>query len=1144
VLAEGLVRAGVGSRVVAGIQGRDRVGAVIEILAGVAGTQKTAWLLDEYRAALRRGRETLQPGRTLWICPTDRARRYLRSHLLGTELSACFAPNLFTFERFAERILEFSTQRISPLSPAMQRILLRRLVDAERRRGGLKYFSPIAHTSGFLDLVLSLISELKRDETWPEEFEAACKARGVRPSDRELARLYTAYQNELLRHSWYDAQGRFWSAREQLERGEWGPFDSFELVVIDGFTDFTYTQYEILSLLSRRAERMLITLPLETPLVRRDLFAKTESALERLKRLNDGAVKVTSMDGETPATQAAESRPAGFRQIATQLFANPRSIPLSSEADGLELIAAAGPLGEVRSIAARIKSLLLGGVSADDIIVAFRSPDDYADLVEEVFTAAGIPYSADGGRPLGRSPLVRTLLSALQLEIEDWPFERLLAVLRSSLMRPRWREWSAGSRRMVARELRRLKLHLGRETILSTLEREATRGDGSEPTADITETSNPAADSASSPAASALGLLKQLSHTLARVRQPASFGSWAEIVVSLARELGIAPGPKRSADDDDPHIAEERRVWETFEGLLFSAAQTVEQLEESPATLTLSDFYRELADLVYSQVTNIPTPPGPRVQVLDAAQVRSLKMPYLFLGGLTESSFPRRQGEDCVYGETERRELNEHGLALGHHASRTQEEMLLFYGVVTSPQKLLVLSYPAMTTNGQPLSPSPYLTALVELFEPDALPVQREESLDPVPAVEAVQNVADLRVIATAEALAGRPQLFRTLAGREEGVAAARGVIAAGEMAVARFHTRGFTSYEGIMRHPANRAALAERFSPEREFSATQLEAYAQCPFRFWVSRVLDVQPLEPPEIATDFRRRGILVHEILAELHQELRDVLDVSMLGDAADDSSRQVVDRFHHLLRQKLERIVPASELQKALLAVEQRLLSRWGTAYAEQWLEYNTQNREKAGVTLAPSLFEIIFGTPAKDDPTPPEKIYRPLVLGNGENETRINGRIDRIDVGETEGATLFNIIDYKTGKPPKFSLDDIRSGRTLQLVLYALAVERLEIVGPAAKPFQPGYWSIQETGFSACLKSSSKKTCQNLDDPDWDAACQSLEELVPRLAAAIRGGAFPVYNQQETCTGYCDYKTACRVNQIRPLEEALDKRWQV
>src|SRR5262249_47246249 len=152
------------------------------------------------------------------------------------------------------------------LTPAMHRILLRRIVAELGRQKRLPHFEKISGTSGFLDLVSAFIAQLKRSQTWPEQFAAACERRGTRPRDRELGLIYARYQAALVAGGLYDAEGRYWSAREALAAGHWGRFADLSFVVVDGFSDFTEAQQRILDLLAQKVDRFLISLLAEAPL--------------------------------------------------------------------------------------------------------------------------------------------------------------------------------------------------------------------------------------------------------------------------------------------------------------------------------------------------------------------------------------------------------------------------------------------------------------------------------------------------------------------------------------------------------------------------------------------------------------------------------------------------------------------------------------------------------------------------------------------------------------------------------------------------------------------------------------------------------------------------------------------------------------
>ncbi|MCA9040988.1 MAG: AAA family ATPase, partial [Planctomycetaceae bacterium] len=420
--------------------------AEIEIVTGIAGAGKTAQLQAEYRAALLQAERNRRVPQVLWITPTLRSRELVRQQLFAdSNLKGCFAPNILTFDQFAEQILRHSSEPVRFLSDTAKRLVVRTLINQQQEQNQLIHFRSIAHTEGYLELACQFISELKRDEIWPERFLETChQYLQSRRKDCELGELYLAYQNFLQNPSGtqiklYDAEGRFWSARDALDRGEFGPFSALDLVVVDGFTDFTFTQYKILGHLAERTQRMLISLPLEEPQTRLDLFAKSLAARKGLK----GTARRSSVRHLTHKSETSSSPPA-IEFIARNMFLNPRKIVPSPDATGLKLTSAIGPTSEAEQIAREVKRLLLKGVAPADIVVSYRSLKEESALLTDVFTAAGIPFYCDNPRALTELPLTKALFSILQLEQEDWSYERLMKLVDSNFFRPDWSHSAEG----------------------------------------------------------------------------------------------------------------------------------------------------------------------------------------------------------------------------------------------------------------------------------------------------------------------------------------------------------------------------------------------------------------------------------------------------------------------------------------------------------------------------------------------------------------------------------------------------------------------------------------------------------------------------------------------------------------------------
>ena len=158
---------------------------------------------------------------------------------------------------------------------------------------------------------------------------------------------------------------------------------------LDGFTDFTPQQGELLRLLMAQAHSMTVTLTCDR--LEEDeegIFSparRTAGALLRLARGEGISCEVEHL--VTPASGKAEP----LVHLERALFAQREPEPVSC-GGAVELFQASTLRSEVEWTAARILQLVReGGCRFRDIGVAARSYGDYRDLVESVFGRYGVP---------------------------------------------------------------------------------------------------------------------------------------------------------------------------------------------------------------------------------------------------------------------------------------------------------------------------------------------------------------------------------------------------------------------------------------------------------------------------------------------------------------------------------------------------------------------------------------------------------------------------------------------------------------------------------------------------------------------------------------------------------------------------------
>ena len=160
------------------------------------------------------------------------------------------------------------------------------------------------------------------------------------------------------------------------------------------------------------------------------------------------------------------------------------------------------------------------------------------------------------------------------------------------------------------------------------------------------------------------------------------------------------------------------------------------------------------------------------------------------------------------------------------------------------------------------------------------------------------------------------------------------------------------------------------------------------------------------------------------------------------------------------------------------------------------------------------------------------------LDIGGEKIRVTGRIDRIDVGRAGDRTVFNVIDYKSGKRPTLTSEKLESGERLQPAVYVMAAEVL-LFGETRRRRSGPATGRCRTASSTDARYSLQCSVDGIKpNEDWEELRPKVVERIGHFVADIRHGKFPVASRDHDCTSTCDFNTVCRIAQIR----SLGKTW--
>ncbi len=1046
----------------------------------------------------------------------DAVSEILRATALASERGAVFGWHRVTLGRLAAelagpRLLE---EGRAPVGRLTVEAVVARAVQSVRESGGLGRYADVAETPGFIRAAANALEEIRL---------GAIEPRALGKAVAELQALLEAYERELDRAGLADRPLVLHVATATIRDPAYQhPLLGRPTLLLD-VPIWTASEQSLVAALADRAPDLLATVP----------AGDTETA-----------TRLASI-GLKPLATEATPPPSPLTRVQTYLFEEPTP-PLGTLGDDVTVLSAPGEGRECVEIARRLLAAARTGVPFDRMAVLLRSPEEYRPHLEEALARAGIPAHFARGAVLP-DPAGRAFLALIACALEGLSARRFAEYLSLGEVptaaadgapppaAPSTERWVAPDEELVPEALVDA---LGAAAPEAADEGEATTAAGA-----------PEPEPESVPVTGALRAPRRWEQLLVDAAVIGGRDRWQRRLSGLAQELQLdleelddPEGPeahriRRTLADlaslrdfalpilDALAALPERALWGPWiEALSALATRVLRQPERVLAVL--SELVpmaavgpvelREVQLVLSRRLLEIAVPPPKRrygrVFVAPAEAARGLAFDVVCVPGLAEKLFPRDIREDPLLLDRQRRAL---GAGLATNAERLGRERLALRIAVGAATKQLVLSYPRLDLEkSRPRVPSFYALEALRAGEGrlpgfDELAGRAERVAETRVGWPAPRRPED--AIDEAEHdLALLDSLLRQ--DESEAVGTARYLLGANahlgralRFRARRWWPRWMTA-DGLVQPGASAAeALLPHRLSARSFSATALEHYAACPYRFFLQAIHHLAPREVPEAIDEMSplQRGSLIHETQFQLFGEL-DAAGLLPVRAATLERVLAVLDgvldrvaaRFREDLAPAIERV-----WQDGVAGVRADL---------REWLRRTSE--DDSG--FVPWRYELAFGLPSRRKRDPRSQAA-PAALDCG---IQLRGSIDLV---ERDGASRLRVTDHKTGKV-RFEPDEVVAGGTaLQPVLYALAAEKLF-------PDMP----VVEGRLSYCTATGGFEVRSVAVD---DRSRQSAAVLAEAVQVAIQDGFLPALPAHRECE-YCDYQVVCG-----PYEELRTKR---
>ncbi|TAL28260.1 MAG: PD-(D/E)XK nuclease family protein [Nitrospirae bacterium] len=358
---------------------------------------------------------------------------------------------------------------------------------------------------------------------------------------------------------------------------------------------------------------------------------------------------------------------------------------------------------------------------------------------------------------------------------------------------------------------------------------------------------------------------------------------------------------------------------------------------------------------------------GAGVQVMGFFELRGLEPEYLYIGGLKDGDLPSMPDIDLIFPDNVRTKL---GLV---NMKRYLNLQKFIFRRMTDSSKNLLLSYPAAEADKMFL-PSPFLpwNVVATAQETPGILCREEELLGQGKKLLSahIKEIGDLR---------------RYMAGK----------------------------YFGVNSH----------------MRVTDIDSYRTCPRKFFIEKILKLEPPETNEYKIETMLLGAIIHKIMEHLISKTCTTFDEMRLN--AENLFKKVLedqpleDYWKNFIRDSFLSILPS------IYEIENKLADE-GFSFMEA--EVSVEG-------------EIIKGI-------------------------KLKGKIDRVDKQDN----VIELIDYKTGSAQLNRLDIVNKGASLQLFLYAALMKSLGF-----KVERVGIYSLKDLKVTWIPGRNDKREGKTMED---------------------------------------------------------------
>ncbi len=970
----------------------------VQFILGRSGVGKSQYCLNAIIDCLI---ESSDDGHLVLLVPEQATYQAERAILSDGRIAGYNRLHVVSFERL--QFLVCGKNTVKPaISPIGRQMIVHKILRQNKDK--LSVLSSSATLPGLARQMADTIAEFCRYSKTPEHIDEFLvdlqsgeqdKLTTLKFSDVNL--VFKEYL-KFTQDKFLDADNQLANAREILSEVDFLKGAKFW---VDGFSGFTLGEFELLAELLKITKDSQIALcldPAEIDLAKPvleagglSMFYPTQRTYTELFEL----VTKSKLKLHKPVILNESKRFSlclGLEHLERNIFAN-KPAKLSA-AESIRIISAPSLRAEVRFVAKQILQLVKKkGFRYRDIAVIASDFDRYEHYMRAYFEDYGVPFFIDKPKALNCHPLVGLISSTLQAIMNDFSCNDIFSYLKTDLGPIECDDVDLLENYCLAFGIGGSNWQSSEEWVVDNVTNSGfdqqrinqLRRGIIEPLIKLRDKLCP--DDTGQKTITAREFTKAV----------------FDFLESLQVRQKLQSRTEEAMQNNEQGAADEHRQLYGKVVDLFDELVVVFDEQE----LTCRDLYSILS-AAFSQITMAFIPPTlDQVLVGSIERSRHPNLKAVFLVGATEKQFPSSIKFQSLLTDTDRDTAEKFGLEVAPSNRQTLlERQYLAYIAFTRASNFLYVSYPAVGERGSAVVRSTLLDNVESLFENLC-----EESIGSEQAgIDSIDNQGELADFLCSEF------------GKNSDIDRAdllEKICADSQLCQSGKNVRRAINYDN--KAQLDKKVIGKIFSTTMQSSATRLTTFAQCPYKYFARYVLRLKERQ------EFKLRPLDI----GSFYHNVLDVFTKQLLAEGKN---------FSGISDEELLKIFEKT-MSKAIL--EEPFISNFAcrTGHNAFIIQSAQENLQSCVIAIAqmiragrfkPCASEIGFG---KSDEG--LGLYE-IQLDDG-RQLILRGKIDRLDIAESDGQKIALIFDYKKRNANSFNWAGFYYGLDLQLPVYMLAV---------------------------------------------------------------------------------------------------------